>query len=156
MGASLRSSFCEDVANDEEGCDEGSGDEEKGDEEEQHCGRKTCQSSRAEGQQGEDQRWTPQKPNHEKQARQGGLENEVGDVAQKVQGQQAGGMDEGSHGSEEGAGHHWVRGIEWQNAARPSFVCEGEGELHSLSLHVSAPAADLKIFLHTAFSVVLV
>merc|ERR1711920_1064508 len=93
------------------------------------------QSSRAEGRQGEDQRWTPQKPNHEKQAWQGGFENEVGDVAQKVQGQQARGLDEGSGGSEEGVGHYWFRGIEWQNSARPSFVCEGEGELHRLSLH---------------------
>merc|ERR1719350_1271548 len=115
--------------------------------------RKTCQSSRAEGRQREDQWWTPQKPNHEKQARQGGLENEVGAVAQKVQGQQAGGMDEGSHGSEEGAGHHWLRGIEWQNSARPSFVREGEGELHSLSL----PARPrLEVFFKTACSVVLV
>merc|ERR1712129_116073 len=83
-----------------------------------------------------DQWWTPPEPHHEEQAWQGGVEKEVGDDAQEVQGQQVGGLDEGSGGGEEGVGHHGVGAIEWQNGARPNFVCQSKGELHSLSLHV--------------------
>merc|ERR1712129_238242 len=49
---------------------------------------------------------------------QGSLEEKVRDVAQSLQ------------------GHQGVRGIEWQDSTRTSFVREGEGKLHSLSLCV--------------------
>merc|ERR1712137_126991 len=97
----------------DESCNEEGNNEESHEEEshedEQDCVRKVCEGAGLEGRPGEDCGWSPPEPDHEEQAGQGGC------------------------GSQEGAGNHRVRGTQRKDSAGPSPVCEGQGELCSLS-----------------------